>query len=80
MGEVVNTGLIGEGLGAYSHPTVLIDEAGMLKSFNDAHDRLLGPNPTVIPRAAAVQAILIESNELLRSFHVMLCQTLTAKS
>ena len=67
VGEVVNTGLIGEGrfLCIFCW-YVYLEVSGILKSFNDAHNRLLSPNPIVIPRGAAVEAILIESEELLR--------------
>eukprot|EP00658_Telonema_sp_P-2_P026793 TRINITY_DN20847_c0_g1_i1.p1 TRINITY_DN20847_c0_g1~~TRINITY_DN20847_c0_g1_i1.p1 ORF type:complete len:211 (+),score=43.18 TRINITY_DN20847_c0_g1_i1:576-1208(+) len=49
VSEVVNTGLIGE---------------SMLTTFNDAHSRLLQPGAIVIPRAAGVEAFLIESPDV----------------
>jgi len=51
VSEVVNSALIGE---------------GMLKTYNDALQRLVKPDAVMIPQAGAVEAYLIESPEVER--------------
>lgn len=51
VSEVVNSALIGE---------------GMLKTYNDALQRLVKPGAVMIPEAGAVDAVLIESPEVER--------------
>ena len=51
ISEVVNTALIGE---------------GMLKTYNDALERLVKPSAVMIPQAGAVEALLVESPEIER--------------
>ena len=51
VSEVVNTGLIGE---------------GMLKTYNDALKRLIKPGAIMIPAAGAIEGFIIESPEIER--------------